>query len=79
MNWTNERNGDLPASGYLTKAWVLDRYQISNSTLHSWIGSNKFPRGVRIGPRAVRFLASDLAAFEARILAEHGTRAGDDR
>jgi predicted DNA-binding transcriptional regulator AlpA len=69
MNRPIQPTGDLPALGYLTRAAVLARYHISNSTLHAWIAAGKFPKQVRIGPRAVRFLASDLAAYEAAILA----------
>ncbi len=76
MNWPIHPKGDLPESGYLTRAWVLARYQISNSTLHAWAAAGKFPKPVRIGPRAVRFVAQDLAAYEAAILAGRDTSAG---
>lgn len=68
--------GQLPESGYLTTAWVKARYQLPNSTLHAWIAAGKFPTPVRIGPRAVRFLAADLAAYEAAILNERDARTG---
>lgn len=69
MNWQKPPQGHLPESGYLPTAWVLARYQISKSTLHAWIAAGRFVKPVRIGPRAVRFMASDLAAYEAAILA----------
>ena len=62
----------LPKSGYLTAEWVKRRYSISNSTLYKWRadtrdgGGTGFPAPVRIGPRAVRWRAEDLAVFENR-------------
>lgn len=65
--WTNTDTTVLPKSGYLTAGWVKRRYQISNSTLYKWIADKRFVAPVHIGPRAVRWRAEDLAAFEASV------------
>ncbi len=60
---------EIPKSGFVTTAWVRKRYSISNSTLYSWLSSNFLPPTYRVGPRAVRFRAEDIQAFEAKLLA----------
>lgn len=62
---------DLPATGFKTRAWVKLRYAISNSTLHKWQAEGRFPRSVKIGPRAVRFRVEDLREFEAKFAASN--------
>ena len=58
----------LPRSGYLTAGWVKRHYSISNSTLYKWIAEKRFVAPVKIGPRAVRWRAEDLRAFEASLM-----------
>ncbi len=45
-----DRN-DLNHSGYVTAAWVKQRYKISNSTLYKWISDKHLAAPVEIGPR----------------------------
>ncbi len=60
-----DRN-DLNHSGYVTAAWVKQRYKISNSTLYKWISDKHLAAPVKIGPRAVRFRLQDINEFEAK-------------
>lgn len=59
---------DIPQTGFVTPQWVKRRYSISNSTMYSWLAQNYLPKTYRVGPRAVRFLAADIRAFEAKLL-----------
>ncbi len=60
---------ELPQTGFHTPHWVKKRYSISNSTMYAWIARNHLPAPVKIGPRAVRFRAEDILAFEAKLAA----------
>lgn len=51
---------------YLTDLCVCKRYKISRSTLWRWIKVGHIPAPVRIGPRAVRWLLSELLIWEQR-------------
>lgn len=58
---------ELPRTGFVTRERAKQYFSISNSTLHQWQKDGYFPKSVKIGPRAVRFRAEDLRAFEAQI------------
>ena len=51
---------------YLTRAEVLTRYRIGNTTLYRWIHDEEiqFPKPVHLGARCVRFLVSALDQWE---------------
>jgi predicted DNA-binding transcriptional regulator AlpA len=63
-------NTSIPQSGFVSKKWLLKRYDISNSTLYKWIADGRLERPVKIGPRAVRFRMESILAFEERLLAD---------
>jgi prophage regulatory protein len=51
----------------LRKETVLKAIGISNSTLYAWMDSGLFPKPIQLGPRAVGWLESEIAAWvEAR-------------
>lgn len=51
---------------YLTSQQVRERYQIGNTTLYRWINDEQtsFPKAHQLGPRCVRWLKSELEAWE---------------
>ena len=53
---------------YLTNRQVRKRYQIGNTTLYRWINDKKinFPKPHQLGPRCVRWLQSELEAWESQ-------------
>ncbi|MBO9495094.1 AlpA family phage regulatory protein [Thalassotalea sp. G20_0] len=53
---------------YLSRAQVMSRYAIGNTTLYSWINDEelKFPKGRQLGKRCVRWLESELEQWEAK-------------
>lgn len=53
---------------YLTNQQVRNRYQIGNTTLYRWINDEQtcFPKPHHLGPRCVRWLQSELEAWEAQ-------------
>lgn len=55
---------------YLREHDVLARVPFSRPTLHRNIDRGLFPRPVKVGPRAVAWLADELDAWDARIRAE---------
>ena len=44
---------------------VLARIGIGRTTLYRWIGESAFPRPVAVGPRAVRWLESEVTDWIA--------------
>ena len=53
---------------YLSRAEVLSRYRIGNTTLYRWINDEEiqFPRPIQLGARCVRFLVSSLDQWETQ-------------
>lgn len=53
---------------YLTNQQVRKRYQIGNTTLYRWINDEQthFPKPHQLGPRCVRWLQSELEAWESQ-------------
>jgi len=52
--------------GYLREKKVIELLDISRSTLWAWIRAGRFPRGVKIGPRAT---AWSIAAVDRHLKA----------
>ena len=50
----------------LTRPEVESRSRLATSTIYRLMRSGQFPEPIRIGPRAVRWRASDLDAWLAR-------------
>lgn len=65
---------NIPEAGYVTCEWVKAYLMVSNATLYDWISKKHFPAPVKIGPRAVRFLAEDVRRFEQEARLASGTR-----
>lgn len=61
-----------PEGGYLTRRDLCDRFKISRATAYRWEADGYLPRPVRVGPRSVRWAASEISAFEARLAADRG-------
>lgn len=49
---------------FYRRAFVIDKYGISVSTLYRWIAANRFPAPIQLGPGVVAWRATDLAAFD---------------
>ena len=49
---------------YLNIEDVTARLRVSKSTLWRWIKEDLFPKPIHLGPKAVRWKASDLAAWD---------------
>ena len=47
------------------KRTVLDKYELSNSTLYRKIAAGEFPPPIRIGPNCVRWDEDQLEAWKA--------------
>ncbi|MGJ0394944.1 MAG: helix-turn-helix transcriptional regulator [Methylocystis sp.] len=58
------------APRYLREPQVLARVPFSRPTLHRRVKDGTFPRPVKVGPRAVAWLAGEIDAWDARIVAE---------
>lgn len=55
----------------LRKQTVKTLYGIqSDSTLYEWMDAGSFPKPIKIGPRAVAWVKSELDAWEAARIAE---------
>ena len=63
------------AAGFVTAAWVKQRYSIANSTLYLWIFNKRLPAPVKLGSRAIRFRLEDILAFEAQLTSAKGSQA----
>ncbi|RYD86030.1 MAG: AlpA family phage regulatory protein [Verrucomicrobiaceae bacterium] len=57
----------MPDTPLLRLPAVIAVTQLSRSTIYSAIQSGQFPKPVRIGKRAVRWRAEDLAAWRASL------------
>lgn len=55
---------------YLREPEVLARVPFSKPTLHRLVREGHFPRPVKIGPRAVAWIADEIDAWDERIRAE---------
>lgn len=49
----------------LRKPDVLARVPISKSSLDRWVAAGLFPTPVKVGPRAIAWLETDISAWEA--------------
>ncbi|MCC3244203.1 AlpA family transcriptional regulator [Methylocystis sp. WRRC1] len=58
------------APRYLREPQVLARVPFSKPTLHRLVREKQFPRPVKIGPRAVAWLADEIDAWDEKIRAE---------
>lgn len=59
-------------TGHLTRADLCARLNISRATSYRLEAAGYLPRPVRIAPRVVRFLRSEVEAFEQRLAADRG-------
>ena len=64
----------MPESQILRRADVELRTQLSKASIYRLMRAAKFPRPVRLGPRAVGWIASEITAW-----IESRERAGSDR
>jgi len=48
------------AKKILRRSEVEARFGVSRSTIYAWMASGDFPRPVRLGPRAVGWLETDI-------------------
>lgn len=55
--------GTTNVENYLTIREVSESLKVSKSTLWRWIKAGLFPKPVHLGPKAVRWRVSDLAAW----------------
>ena len=63
---------------YLNIQEITASLKVSKSTLWRWIKQGLFPRPVRLGPKAVRWRESDIAAWDReRTAAEASARANE--
>ena len=63
----------------LTRAEVEKRCGVSRSTVYRWMRTGQFPEPVRVGPRAVRWPASEIEAYlESRPRARGEDRTGEN-
>lgn len=49
---------------------VQDRYGLSRSTIYEEMAAGRFPKPVKIGPRAVAWVDAELEAWAAKRIAE---------
>ncbi|RTL86440.1 MAG: AlpA family phage regulatory protein [Hyphomicrobiales bacterium] len=60
-------------SKYLRKPAVLERVPVSDATLDRWVAAGLFPKPVKLGPRAVAWLESQIESWEAARVQSHET------
>ena len=66
-----ETIGQQLTHALLRKQAVKARFGIrSDSTLYEWMAAGSFPKPIKIGPRAVAWVLSELEAFERQRIAE---------
>ena len=65
INSASSRQGMMIDDRFLTRAEVEQRFSIARSTIYRLMRSGAFPEPIRVGPRAVRWRASDLDAWLA--------------
>ena len=53
----------MPESQILRRADVELRTQLSKASIYRLMRASKFPRPVRLGPRAVGWIASEITAW----------------
>lgn len=56
--------GTANVENYLNIQEVSAVLKVSRSTLWRWIKEGLFPKPIRLGPKAVRWKVSDLAAWD---------------
>ena len=62
----------------LRRPKVSDRTGKSRSTIYAEMAEGKFPRPVRIGPRAVGWVESEIDEYVAALIAERDAREPED-
>lgn len=55
--------GSYP-SRYLDEGQVCAYLSISRSTIRRWMGDNRFPTPVQLGPRCVRWKLAEIESWE---------------
>ena len=53
---------------------LLARYDVSRSTIYKWMDEGTFPAPIKLGPRAVGWLESELDSFDRERIAERDGR-----
>lgn len=53
----------------LRRRQVQDRFNIGRSTIYDWIGLGLFPKPIRLGPRVVGWVETELDNWEAARIA----------
>lgn len=61
-------------SKYLREPDVLKRVPFSKPTLYRQIKEGSFPAPVKVGTRAVAWLAHEIDAWEAKLISERDAR-----
>lgn len=55
---------------FVRKPWATAGTGLSRSTVYEMMERNEFPKPVKIGPRAVAWIASEIEAWKAQRIAE---------
>lgn len=75
-----ETFGQQLTRALLRKQAVKARFGIrADSTLYEWMAAGSFPKPIKIGPRAVAWVESELDAWERQRIAERDTALEADR
>lgn len=65
----------MSGARYLTERALLERFAVPRTTWNRWRREGYVPQPVRVGPRAIRWLASEIEAFERRLADDRGVGA----
>ena len=55
----------------LTEKDILNRYQISHTTLWRWVREGRFPQGEFLGPQTKRWPLKKLLRWEKEMMQQH--------
>ena len=79
MNMRPAASGAWVSPLIYRKKALLDRFGISETTLRRWMAEEDFPRPRQLGPRAVGWVAEEVARWlEDRPVAHSNGTDGDD-
>jgi len=62
----------------IRKKHVLDKVNISSSSLWAWVASGRFPAPIKLGPRTTVWLESEVDAFIDSLVAINDNKVIED-